>query len=562
MLGRSARKIGDREIVGQVIGGAFDKIVVRQKAGLDLEIGDILVLDGADYKLLLNVFDLQYASQIDDKMQEMISGVTLEEQPDDLTSYEGGIVNYVIASVKPLVRVEKAGSSAAAAGGKVPPAISKSLPPFSGKLRPVSEKDLLFLGGDEGLFVGNIRSGSEVKAAGVRMPIKKVFTHHVLIPATTGRGKSNLVKSMLWHVLDSPTRVGILVLDAHDEYYGRGREAGLKDHACARDRLAYYTAEKNTPPGTYALTINLKSIKPHHFDGIVEFSDAQLAAIHGYHTRYGDDWISRLMTDGRRADGDGDNEPGDDAGAATRGQGGNSGTKPARSTMAVIQRKLRMLLGIDTANDGRSVFSRNGIFDPNTRGEATAGEIVGHVEAGRIVILDTSQLHSEAELVVGNIIATELLEKYKSYKASGDLNSKPVVSIVIEEAPRVIGEDVLKSKNDNIYATIAREGRKFKVGLVAITQLSSVIPRSILANMNTKIILGNEMRQEREALMASAAQDLSNDDKNIASLNPGEAIITSVFVPFAIPVKIPLFEDLIARAAGTRPPAVTKRVFG
>ena len=35
---------------------------------------------------------------------------------------------------------------------------------------------------------------------------------------------------------------------------------------------------------------------------------------------------------------------------------------------------------------------------------------------------------------------------------------------MIEEAPRVIGIDVLTSRNDNIYSTIAKEGRKFKVG--------------------------------------------------------------------------------------------------
>jgi DNA helicase HerA-like ATPase len=63
--------------------------------------------------------------------------------------------------------------------------------------------------------------------------------------------------------------------------------------------------------------------------------------------------------------------------------------------------------------------------------------------------------------------------------------------------------------------------------------------------MNTKIILGNEMVQERKAIIESASQDLSEDDRNIASLDKGEAIISSIFVPFAIPIKIPLFEDLI-----------------
>jgi hypothetical protein len=92
---------------------------------------------------------------------------------------------------------------------------------------------------------------------------------------------------------------------------------------------------------------------------------------------------------------------------------------------------------------------------------------------------------------------------------------------------------------------IAREGRKFRVGLVAITQLASMIPREILANLNTKIILGNEMHAERDAIIGSASQDLSSDSHMIASLDKGEAIVSSVFTKFAIPIQIPLFEDLV-----------------
>jgi DNA helicase HerA-like ATPase len=114
----------------------------------------------------------------------------------------------------------------------------------------------------------------------------------------------------------------------------------------------------------------------------------------------------------------------------------------------------------------------------------------------------------------------------------------------------VLGKEVLES-GSNIFSTIAREGRKFKVGLTAITQLPSLIPREILANMNTKIILGTEMKPERQAIIESASQDLSQDDRNIASLDKGEAIIISNFVKFAMPVKIPLFDGRAATAGKT-----------
>jgi len=124
------------------------------------------------------------------------------------------------------------------------------------------------------------------------------------------------------------------------------------------------------------------------------------------------------------------------------------------------------------------------------------------------------------------------------------LKDKPVVSVFLEEAPRVLGKEVLE-KGPNIFSTIAREGRKFKIGLTAITQLPSLIPREILANINTKIILGIEMQPERQAIIDSASQDLSSDSRAIAALDKGEAIITSNFTRFAIPIKIPLFEEFV-----------------
>jgi DNA helicase HerA-like ATPase len=122
------------------------------------------------------------------------------------------------------------------------------------------------------------------------------------------------------------------------------------------------------------------------------------------------------------------------------------------------------------------------------------------------------------------------------------LNNKPAISIVLEEAPRVLGKEVLE-KGSNIFSTLAREGRKFKVGLIAITQLPSLIPRDILANMNTKIILGTEMVSERQAIIDSASQDLSDDSRNIASLDKGECIISTNFAKFALPIKVPFFDD-------------------
>jgi hypothetical protein len=83
-----------------------------------------------------------------------------------------------------------------------------------------------------------------------------------------------------------------------------------------------------------------------------------------------------------------------------------------------------------------------------------------------VVIIDTSKIGDEAELLIGSIIASNIFYKYQDFKSQGQLEDKPPLSIIIEEAPRVLGSDRLATAGANIYSKIAREGRKFKVGLV------------------------------------------------------------------------------------------------
>ena len=272
-------------VVGQVVGGSFGDILIRQKSGTDLEIGDLMISEEGGSFLILQVFELEYGSQIQDKMQQMMSGVNLEQGVADAHFYEPEFVNYVLARIKPLARVFNNNSDV-----KIP----KSLPPFFNKLRLITKEDLKFLEKQkDSIFVGYIRSGSKIiKEAEVWLPAEDVFSHHVLIPATTGRGKSNLVKTILWHVLDT-NKVGALVLDAHDEYFGR-TGIGLKDHPRAKDNLMYYTPS-NPPVGANRLTINLQTIRPEHFEGIVDFSDPQFQAIRMAYRKSRSNWVRDLM---------------------------------------------------------------------------------------------------------------------------------------------------------------------------------------------------------------------------------------------------------------------------
>src|SRR3989338_8582976 len=206
------------------------------------------------------------------------------------------------------------------------------------------------------------------------------------------------------------------------------------------------------------------------------------------------------------------------------------------ATLGVVKRKISNILDI-RERDGALICS--GIFH-DSQGDSTLKDISEDLEKAKIVIIDTSSFSGSLEILLGSLVCNYVFNKYKNYSTAGTIKNKPVIGVVIEEAPRVLGKEVLE-QGPNIFSTIAREGRKFKIGLIAVTQLPSLIPRQILANMNTKVIMGIEMAAERQAIIESASQDLSSSSRSIASLDKGEAIVTSNFSKFAVPVKIPMF---------------------
>ena len=504
--------MAELDVVGSIVRGRHGHLMIRQKSDVKIELGDLLVVDTDEGYSILQVFDLGYGSQVSQKSLEMISGMEVEGYGADLGFMDPNLRNYVIAEVKALVTITPERTR-----------IPKTLPEFLKKVRQIKKEDLSFITEPPNpLYVGNIRSGTKVLDVPVYLNAEQALTHHILCPATTGRGKSNLIKTMIWSIV-SESKIGLLILDPHDEYFGR-HSKGLKDHPKASEKVDYYSPQNY--PGAINPVFNLTTLKTSHFRGIVTFSTAQTQALAVAQREYKEQWIKQIMLGAELPD-------------------------VGESTKQVLRRILSTSLDI-YVDENLEIQSKTGTFS-STRGETTLTTILKKLEEGHKIVVDTSLFSDQVELLIGSIILDEILNRYKLHKKNGELPQKPIINAIIEEAPRVLGADII-SGNSNIYGDIAREGRKFKVGLTAITQLTSLIPRTVLANMNTKIILGNELKPEREAIIDSAAQDLSTDDQNIASLDIGEAIVSSNFTKFAIPIQVPLFEDYIKEQNTKRQP--------
>jgi DNA helicase HerA-like ATPase len=105
-------------------------------------------------------------------------------------------------------------------------------------------------------------------------------------------------------------------------------------------------------------------------------------------------------------------------------------------------------------------------------------EIKDFIQNKKMVILDLSSSEDWA----GNLISQFVSKKIFEYNQEFFLkNEKYSVILVFEEAQNILDE---ANKNNDIFVRIAKEGRKFNVALIAITQQPSSISQKILSQMD------------------------------------------------------------------------------
>ena len=100
-------------------------------------------------------------------------------------------------------------------------------------------------------------------------------------------------------------------------------------------------------------------------------------------------------------------------------------------------------------------------------------------------------------------------------------------------------------RESNVFPRIAREGRKFKVGLCAITQQPKLLDDELLSQFNTFFVLGLADEKDRNILRGSSKQDISALGPEIQTLMPGECLIANLEAPFALPARVSLWDDVV-----------------
>jgi DNA helicase HerA-like ATPase len=126
-----------------------------------------------------------------------------------------------------------------------------------------------------------------------------------------------------------------------------------------------------------------------------------------------------------------------------------------------------------------------------------------------------------------------------------DPRSLPVIQVTVEEAPSILNPELMKGQS--VFKDISRQGRKFNIGLLVVSQQVSVLDNVILSQMNTEINLrlGNE--REIRACIDNASVNISGFENEFRVMSRGEAIVTQSYRELPLPVRIPLFDKVYER---------------
>lgn len=369
--------------------------------------------------------------------------------------------------------------------------IIPALPPEPGiQVYEATSDDLALIfssRGSEWIRIGSLLRNLDVDA---RVNIDKVVSRHLAVLAMTGMGKSNLVSLLAKEV--GRIQGTVVIFDYHDDYSTLDiRDIHLTD---ARINPRFLGVEK------LADVIEIQENASNQMHVL------RVAFTEEVRQRKGNDFWEAL-SDGAAA-----------AGAADK-------------TYKEASDKV-----IDKIDDARRKF--HNILDPGM------SDPLAVIKNGKINVINLVELTEGQANIAVSFYLEELLDDRKraTRQKSGsssrkDSDSRPradprfpaPVLAVLEEAHVFIPKD--EDTDAKYFASkVAREGRKFGLGLVIVSQRPRGIDANILSQMGSLAVM-RMIQQDDQMHVSAASESLSRDlIDQLTSLNPGEAIFAGQWV--------------------------------
>lgn len=447
----------------------------------------------------------------------------------------------------------------------------------------INDLNIIYGGFDEhnSITVGNISVSESLPA---KIDLDKLVTRHCAIVGSTGSGKSNTTAIILESIATGGfENARILIIDPHGEY-----NESLKNYSKVfkiRGDKSQGESELHIPYWALPFDEFIKSFPGHLNDHQRDYIRSKIVEKKKKEIQYLKLEINELAITG--------DSPIpfslkqlwfelDDFERQTFNKRGESETafledgdaeklisnkyKPAGAGSSAPflnnQAKgiLRFLDGIRSrVLDQRFTFLYDpGPFKPDTKGKVEKdlnnllAEWLGHEKI--ITILDLSGVPSE---IMSSISGTVLKILYDALFWGQNLNiggrEQPLL-IVLEEAHNYLkaGENSISSRT---VQAIAKEGRKYGVGLLLVTQRPKELDETVLSQCGSLIALRMTNKGDRGHISAAIQDELLGITDLLPNLRTGEGIITGEAVKIPSRVKF----EKISRAPKSTDPLVSEK---
>lgn len=374
-------------------------------------------------------------------------------------------------------------------------------------------------------------------AVPVNFPISALISRRSMVFARAGFGKSNLMKVLLSTlyktdphdvIRDKKIPVGTIVFDPEGEYFwpdNRGR-AALADVPDLQDRLVVFT-DKAPPSDAYGsfvagpVRIDARKISPAKLAQIAFTAERQdQSNIQIINRTWPQDWPD-LVDKAAANDRAGMEE------IITRYAGNN----PSQIVInAAVENVLRIV---------------RPLHDPKS---SLLDDLKRALAAGKLCVVDLSLTRGKAGNNLAGLILDHFFEHNVREFTSKDSKAIPIIA-VIEEAQAVLGSDP-RTGDAGPFVAWTKEGRKFGLGSVLVTQQPKSIPEELLSQADNWFVFHLLSNGDLAALRS--ANGHFSDDLLSSLLNeplPGHGLAWSSVnrKPYPVSVRIVDFQAMVPK---------------
>ncbi len=370
----------------------------------------------------------------------------------------------------------------------------------------------------------------------IKFAVKDLVSRRSFIFARAGFGKSNLNKllfSQLYATIptvskrDQEVPVGTVIFDPEGEYFwpdDKGRP-GLCDVSHLEDKLVVFTSRKNPSPFYQSfvaggIRLDIRRLRPADVIGIALSPDRQeqqnVRKLRGLDQGRWEELVNLIDR--------------------------NKNATPLEDIMRILD--------LDDRQEAEALAARANmtaiVSMLHDKSSQLMDMLIYALSQGRLCVVDVSQMRGAQALILSGLILRRIFDRNQQEFTSATPKTIPTIAVV-EEAQSVLNENATSAEP---YIAWVKEGRKYDLGALMVTQQPGSIPVEILSQGDNWFVF--HLLSAADLYSVSKANAHFSNDILSALLNepiPGQGAFWSSVggKSYPVSIRVLLFEHLFQR---------------